>query len=250
MKHKSLIVALAFPFICSAQTDSSVIYTSKSGKLTTKDSAFIYSIKTKRNNLWHVVTYFSSNDNLQSEGDFADNDLFKPVGKFDNYLEDGTLSTTCNYVNGVITDRTYYYKDGKKKSFIAYSSGGVLQQKGWDENGKEIAGFIVEQEAKFKGSWNKYLEKKLDASAVSNSGMPPGLYTVTVAFVVSTDGSIIDVEIASNPGNCKACAAEAFSIISNAPAWQPAIQNNEPVAYRQKQNIGFRITENKKGKKD
>lgn len=250
MKHKSLIVALAFPFICSAQTDSSVIYISKSGKLTTKDSAFIYSIKTKHNNLWHVVTYFSSNNKLQSEGDFADDDLLKPVGKFDNYLEDGTLNTTCNYVNGLITDKTYYYKDGKKKSFIAYNSGGVLQQKGWDENGKEIAGFIVEQEAKFKGSWNKYLEKKLDARAVSKSGMPPGLYTVTVAFVVSPDGSITDVKIDSDPGHCTACAAEAFNIISNAPAWQPAIQNNEPVAYRQKQNISFQLTENKKGKKD
>ena len=253
MKYYFLILVFAVPFICSAQNDSSVIYISKDGKLTTKDSAYIYSVKSKHDDLWHAATYFSSNNKLQSDGDFADEDLLKPVGKFDNYIEDGILNNTSNFKDGVITGKTYYYKNGNKKSFIAYGENGVTQQKGWDENGKAIAGYITEQEAKFgneKGAWNKYLERNLNASVAADAGMAPGIYSVVVLFTVSKDGTVINVKIDADENHCKACMAEAIRVVVNSPAWQPAIQNNEPVIYRQKQKISFQVVENKKNKKN
>lgn len=250
MKHKLLMIVLALPFACFAQNDSSITYKSKDGKLTTKDSAFIYSVRTKHDSLWHVVTYFNSTNKLQSEGYYIDYELLKPVGKFNNYMEDGTLNNTCNYTNGQVTDKTYYFKNGNKKSFIAYSSNGISNQKGWDENGKEIPGYITEQEASFNGSWTKYLERNLNPGIAAASGMPPGVYMVTVAFTINTDGSVINVKIDSDAGNCSACVAEAFNVISGSPAWRPAILNNEPVMYRQKQNISFQVIEDKKRRKN
>ncbi|MEP6682564.1 MAG: energy transducer TonB [Parafilimonas sp.] len=99
----------------------------------------------------------------------------------------------------------------------------------------------VQVEAKFKGDWNKYLERNLNAQTPADNGAPPGRYTVTVSFLVSKDGSISEVKALNDPGY--GCGAEATRVIKKGPAWSPAIQNGRNVIYRQKQNIVFEVTE-------
>jgi len=99
----------------------------------------------------------------------------------------------------------------------------------------------VQVEAKFKGDWNKYLERNLNAQTPADNGAPPGRYTVTVSFLVSKDGSISEVKAINDPGY--GCGAEAVRVIKKGPAWSPAIQNGRNVIYRQKQNIVFEVTE-------
>jgi len=253
MRSGFLFFVFVTPLYSLAQIDSTVTYKNKQGERTVKDSAFIYDVVTKNTDLWHGKVYYAENNRLQSEGDYADADLTTPVGRFDNYLEDGALSTTCNYNKGRLVDRIYYYKDGTKKSYIAYTDKGIAQQKGWDESGKEIPGFIVEQEARFPGNdgaWNRYIEKHLNPVVAVESGMSAGKYEVIVQFSISKDGTVIDVKAISFTGNCKACAAEAVSVFTNSPVWQPAIQNNEPVIYRQRQKVVFFVTDEKRNKKN
>src|SRR6478672_7412268 len=115
MKSGFLFFVFVVPLYSLAQIDSTVTYKNKQGEETVKDSAFMYDVVTKNTGLWHGKVYYAENNILQSEGDYADADLATPVGRFDNYLEDGTLSTTCNYSNGKLVDRIYYYKEGNKK---------------------------------------------------------------------------------------------------------------------------------------
>ena len=248
MKYLIVLLAFALPFICFSQTDSAIIYKNKQGSETTKDSAFVYEVITKHDALWHAKIYYSKGNVVQSEGDYLNGSLDKPVGSFDNYLEDGSLFMHCNYTDGVITDKTYYYKNGSKKSYLAYKNNNAVEQKGWDENGKEITGYIAEREAKFKGgadAWGKYLEKNLDSKVAVNAGKPAGNYEVTAEFLITKDGTVSNVK-ANSGSTCKPCEAEVINILLNSPPWLPAIQNNEAVIYRQKQKITFQVTEGKK----
>ncbi|MGN6616643.1 MAG: energy transducer TonB, partial [Ilyomonas sp.] len=132
---------------------------------------------------------------------------------------------------------------------ITYGDQSIQDEKGWDEDGKEIPHFIVERVARFKGgieAWNKYLQKNLHSDVPVIAGAPAGTYEVTVQFLVNKEGYISEVKAMNIPPKCKPCAAEAVSVVMNGPSWEPAIQNNEPVVYRQRQIITFQVIEEKR----
>ena len=70
----------------------------------------------------------------------------------------------------------------------------------------------------------------------------------SVEFAVSKEGIISNVKAVSIPQKCAPCAREAVSVIANGPSWEPAIQNNVPVIYRQSQTINFVVQEEEKKK--
>jgi len=248
MKLKLLFTIWALPFFSFAQQDPAVIYKNRAGENTTKDSAYSYQEITKNGSVWHAKEYYTTNNILKSEGDYTDKNITMPTGRVDNYLQDGTLATTYNYINGKLADKTYYYKSGIKKAYISYNNGETNQQKGWDENGSEIPGYIVEQQARFYSRWNEYLERHLKGNVAEKAGMASGEYKVVVSFTVDKDGTVINVKADSFTGNCEACAKEAIRVISNSPAWQPAIQYNRQVLYRQRQRIVFQVAPTKRSR--
>ncbi len=246
----SLIISIQ---VCVAQTDSSLVYLDANGKETTKDSAFTYVSFHKKDNLWHAKEYFMRNQVLKSEGDFTEMNFNTPVGSFQNYNEDGILDRINVFNNGQLTERTFYHKNGNKKSQIVYNNNGVIQQSGWDESGKEIPGYIVERQAQFKGGiekWVKYLEKNLNSKVAVEAGAPAGSYPVTVEFTVSKAGTVTNIKTISIPADCKPCATEAKRVILEGPEWTPAIQNNKPVIFHQRQTITFVVNEAKGRKKN
>jgi antitoxin component YwqK of YwqJK toxin-antitoxin module len=245
------VACLVIGCACFAQSDSSIIYISKEGKPTVKDSAYMYEVVTKKDNVWHGKTYFIKSKSVQSEGNYTDAACELPIGTFNNYEEDGSLFSTISYDNGKPLEATLFYKNGKKKCYIAYSNNNISQQKGWDENGNEIPNYIVQREARFKGGadgWLKYLQKHLNGDVASDAGAPAGAYTVIVEFLVNKEGYISNVKAIYTPEKCKACAAEAVSVIMNGPNWEPAIQYNVPVIYRQKQSVTFEVVDKKRKK--
>jgi len=169
-----------------------------------------------------------------------------------NYKDNGVLDNIAEYDNGKLLSKIYFYKNGNKKSSIIYNDKGS-DQKGWDENGKEIRNYVVEKEAYFKNGaegWKKYLEKNLNANVAADANAPAGSYEVKVQFIVSKEGYVSKVKAVSVPAACKPCGGEAVSAISNSPSWEPAVQNNEPVIYQAIQYITFQVLEEiKKSKK-
>ena len=101
----------------------------------------------------------------------------------------------------------------------------------------------AQTEPQFPGGaegWLKYLQKNLDAAIVAKKGGPPGLYTVTVSFLVDENGKVSEVKTIKDPGY--GTAAEAERAIAKGPDWIPAVQNGHKVAFKAKQNISFQVT--------
>jgi hypothetical protein len=245
-----LLTPIFFSVSYTAFTQNdSVVYINKQGITTTRDSAYEYTLFSKNGNLWHGKTYYAKNNVLQSEGDYSNINVAAPVGSFKNYNEEGKLDNISVYDNGKPTECTYFYKDGNKKSHIVFNGDKITEQKGWDESGKEIPGFIVARQAMFKGGeegWQKYLQKHLNSNVAADAGLPAGDYIVELEFNVNKDGYISNVKVVNAPAKCKPCTAEAISVITEGANWEPAIFNNEPVVYRLRQKITFNLTDKTK----
>lgn len=102
----------------------------------------------------------------------------------------------------------------------------------------------VQIPAEFPGGikeWQRFLERNLNSDLPTENGAPTGVYTVTVSFVVDTEGKVSDVKAENDPGY--GTKDEAIRVIKRGPKWIPANQNGRPVVYRHKQMITFKVTE-------
>lgn len=102
----------------------------------------------------------------------------------------------------------------------------------------------VQIAAEFPGGikeWQRFLERNLNSDLPTENGAPTGVYTVTVSFVVDTEGKVSDVKAENDPGY--GTKDEAIRVIRKGPKWIPANQNGRPVVYRHKQMITFKVTE-------
>ncbi len=102
----------------------------------------------------------------------------------------------------------------------------------------------VQIPAEFPGGikeWQRFLERNLNSDLPTENGAPTGVYTVTVSFVVDTEGRVSDVKAENDPGY--GTRDEAIRVIKKGPKWVPANQNGRPVVYRHKQMITFKVTE-------
>lgn len=247
-----LLFALVSIFLCKnsiAQNDTIYYYFSKEGKEVSSDSSFSYLKLYKQDNQWFGREYYKKNNTIKSEGNYTGKDAKTYLGSFKNFKENGTLDFIAEYDNAKLKSRTYYYKNGNKKSWISYTDEGKNEQKGWDETGKEVRNYIVEREARFKGGlegWKKFLEKNLNPTVAADANAPEGMYEVKVQFIINKEGYVSNVKPVSVPDACKPCVGEAVSVISNSPEWEPAIQNNEPVIYQAIQHITFQVAEGTK----
>ena len=102
----------------------------------------------------------------------------------------------------------------------------------------------VEKEASFKGGakgWLSYLEHNLDAKVAERQGLPKGIYTVVVEFVVDEDGIVTEVKPVAATKACTNCIKEAVRVIKSSPKWTPAMQSGKSVKYKAKQSIKFSV---------
>lgn len=111
-----------------------------------------------------------------------------------------------------------------------------------DTNSKPV--FTEAQiEPQFPGgieAWSNYLAKQLDASVLAKRNAPPGIYTVTLSFIVDENGNLSDIKALNDPGF--GAGAEAVRVLKQGPKWLPAIQNGHNVAFLNKQKIAFKIS--------
>lgn len=246
-----LILLLFCCELAVAQSDTLIIYLAKDGHETTSDSAHNFTKLYRNGNTWHGKDYYSKTNMLRSEGDYAENNLKKPVGDFKVFTEKGTLDYIASYTEGTMTEINCFYKNGAKRSWATFDEKGVIKQKGWDEAGKEIKNFVVMRYAHYKGGnegWNRYLMKNMNRQVALEAGAPVGQYTVQISFLVTPEGAVTKAKALSVPPQCKPCAAEALDVVRNSKDWEPAIRNNEPVEFPTIQPFTFVVPE-VKGKK-
>ncbi len=250
MKHLLLFsMATATCVIGFSQADTTLIYFSGYQE-TTKDNADSYIKFYKQDNVLHGKQYFMRTGTLKSEGNYGEEKNGKLIGPVKYYSEKGILISIQLYNDSSeAVERTYYYDDGKKQSWILAGAQGKSDQKCWDRAGNEKLNCVIEKEARFKGGasgWSSFLEENLDASIAAESGAPVGHYAVTVQFIVSKDGAVSNVKPIGTPAGCPPCATEVVRVLNAGPNWEPATVNDEPVLYQAIQKITFVVEEEKK----
>ena len=75
----------------------------------------------------------------------------------------------------------------------------------------------------------------------ADNGAKPGMYVVTISFLVDTAGKVSDVKVLQDPGY--GTAEDVIKAFKYCPNWQPATIDGKPVKYRQKQNFTYQVTE-------
>jgi len=223
--------------------DSSLVYFDKGWQECDKDTAFYYSKTYKQDDFWAEKYFWVSGNKLYREGKYNDKECKIGQGPFTLFRQDGTVKSTTVYDHGKRLTADYFYESGKKKAHITYNSNGV-EQEGWDENGEEVPGYIVEREAMFPGGmngWKAYLEKHLEPNVAAWAHAPAGLYPVKVTFIVDKEGNVSNVKAIEVPTACQPCGKEAVKVILKGPKWLPAIQDNKPVIYQAFQYISWQV---------
>lgn len=92
------------------------------------------------------------------------------------------------------------------------------------------------------GLWNAYLKKVTALAGRSAAGIPPGVYRVTVRFIIDREGNLADVNAKNNPGFGLAKKAEAV-ILNYDGIWQPANQCGRNVRSYKEELIQFVVAD-------
>jgi len=120
----------------------------------------------------------------------------------------------------------------------------ILQEKELQAQQNKMVFTQVEVNPQFTGgeeAWRKYLRGNLKQVTPLDEGWKAGKYTVTVKFIVHTDGTVSDISTENYQGT--KTAQHCIDVIKNAPKWQPAVQNGRKVNAYKKQPITFVIEE-------
>lgn len=242
MKHlTSAILFVCFFIPVIAQIDTTFFYFDKESAPAQKDSAHYYTKVYQKDKLWYRADHWAKTNGLRMEGTYLDKEMKMEEGAFTWYTEEGVKNYTSLYAKGELKEKTFYYQNGSRKSYMNEE-----KQTGWDSTGKEIPGYIVEKEATFPGGqkgWIAYLTKNLNANIAADAGAPAGNYTVKVQFIIDKEGHVSRARATDIPAKCKPCASEAVRVIANGPDWIPATQNNKRVIYQAIQHITFQVIE-------
>lgn len=223
-------------------------YYDSSWHVSTKDSALYYATFQKEDTLYRVTSYWIRSNKLNAVSTYADTNFRVGIGLQKRYYESGILQDSTYFTNEGNIETGYHYKENGQLDYRIFNdpkNGGISGER-YDRAGNKIPGyFTFQKEAIFPGdsnAWLTYLYSNLKSDIAARHKASAGRYTVTVSFLVDKNGKVAEVKALVDPGY--GTAEEVMRVIKRSPDWIPAIQNDKPVVYRQKQNITFQVTEN------
>lgn len=242
MKKGFIIVFLFIAFFSKAQTDTIIKYFDKDWKAADPANATYKTKVFAADGKWHKLVLNSGDGKVRSKSVYSDKKLKKLIDTSFNYNSDESIEEDI-YEKGRNIKQQLISPSNRIIRYAVFDKDGkITEQKGFDENGSEIPNYVYRQEAAFPYGpvgWQNYLIASLDSNVPKKRGAPKGQYAVTVSFLVSKLGNITEVKALNDPGY--GMAEEAVRVIAGAPNWNPAIQYNKPVTYRQKQRIIFTV---------
>lgn len=208
-----------------------------------KDSfAAVHKLVKEENGTWHLYAY-SYPQNIPDYDEIWADTTRKLVNGFRrDYYKSGALSDSSVYQNGRRVLLLHYYKSGELMAAVQFNkAGNFVSVEGRDSTGALIPDFVYQRQASFPGgdkAWRKYLEEAMGIKQPSafQKGKMSG--EVVVSFLVDKEGHVAEVTIAESSGHPE-LDKHALNIIKNSPDWNPAIQYNRNVIYRQKQKITY-----------
>jgi formylglycine-generating enzyme len=100
----------------------------------------------------------------------------------------------------------------------------------------------IQISAKFPGgetAWKNFLVENLQPDIPTENGAPAGTYRVVVTFRIDKDGTLSNIQAATNHGF--GMEEEAKRVIKKSPKWVPATQNGRRVIMNYTQTLTFSV---------
>lgn len=159
---------------------------------------------------------------------------------------DGTVIGIQRYIGGKQNGVSeYYFRSGKRSAAIEYKDNKILKEEYWDEDGTVVTDKSrITQKPLFKG---KPVESEFVFWVSRNLTYPENCRDakiegkVTLSFTITEEGRLIDIEVVSSPH--PDLSAEAVSVVSNAPPFNPGRRYNQDVSVRYFFPIIFKLQE-------
>jgi hypothetical protein len=268
-----LILTIVFIFsliTLNAQDKVIVKYYDTLFRVVSKENAAYYYEYEYRDSFYSCTAYYYPSNKLYSKFMTLGPGANMSVRLVSTYYESGNIKDSVFYYQqGRPTYEYHFYENGNKKKVSIYGKGfGTFETRAFyesgklwayvykknpfdkiecdafDEAGKPMPDYIYERPAEFQGGitqWQYYIMRNLNRDIPYDKKAPKGKYTVYVTFVINKDGRVTDVAAENDPGY--GTKEEAERVIRNGPKWNPAIQFNTPVIYRNKQGITFVVSD-------
>ena len=246
MKKRQFIFLIAMCFCCvQLYSQTTTKYYDSSWHEVPKAQAFYHTDFIKAGDYYSSIAYRENSGKIYSTLNYADTAFKKHTGVEKIYYESGTL------LDSIVFDEKGAYKlydefseNGKLKMHAFYDEKDHdMKGETYDSLGNKMPGFFTfQKQAMFPGGakgWVAYLQKNLQPDVAARNGAPTGNYTVVVSFLIDQQRKISEVQAVNNPSY--GIAEEAIRVIKNGPDWIPAVQNNKPVIYRQRQSFTFQV---------
>jgi len=237
-----------------AKTDTTYLYFNKDWKETTKKHAVYCGKVTWKGKVWYRQDFSVKDNMLLMDGYFSDDATKVMNGPARYYTATGVLDDSINYTDNRETSCYWYYPDGMEKAYIVLDEKGeITDQKGFDESGAEIPGYIVQKKPEYPDgpdAWQKFISHAILTHMPLDYREGRIWGSVTYIFTISPTGSVTDVLLQKSSGYYDLDNL-AERIIEASADWLPAIQFNKGVAYKEKQEIFFpKILPNLNGRFD
>jgi len=198
------------------------------------DQATYFIHQTKENDTLYVRRLYNKSGPMIKWESYKDPSCEIPNGIFAWYNEKGTVDSSCRVVNGVVTDILYFVTGDKTPAKTDPVATDASSTK---------ASALVLMPAEFDGgakAWTAYLMKTLETpdrfTRLSKNGTKT---TVSVSFLISTDGGVYDVFIEKSSE--WSVDMESIRVIKNSPHWKPAVQNGKTVIDKRRQNLTYAV---------
>jgi antitoxin component YwqK of YwqJK toxin-antitoxin module len=134
----------------------------------------------------------------------------------------------------------FFYYDGKPSAIENYEAGRLVSKTYFDQQGMPTDTFDIDRKAFFASKENflDFLVRSVDARVPATRKAPPGLYVVTIRFVIGLDGKVCDIYPLSKEGY--GMEEEAMRVIKRS-TWVPAIEHHRKVKAYFTQPVRFMI---------
>ncbi len=217
----------------------------------TKEAAFLLHVF-PLNDTTYLSRYYNFKGPMIRQESYKDSNLTIPNGRFCWYNNDGFLDSTgmvsegkkdgnWSYVVSKTETHSVDYEKGKrvKEQIFYYDKDGKSIHQ--DSTGEKIKD-STQKAAEFKNGvkdWVTYCQKNLHTPERLQNVLQDGTHTCRVCFLVDKKGHTKDIYLTQS---CEWSGdAEVMRLIADSPQWKPAVEKGDPVLYRQKQSLSYRV---------
>lgn len=232
-----------------AQSDTTYIYLNNKEHICHSDTATFVKLFYKKDNLWYSEKYSNNTRYILEETTFSDDSgNIKQIVEHKEFASEGVLYKRLTFVRGVVKNGFYYYPSGAIRGVADFNSTGeIIKQSGFDENGGEIRNYYFEKQPELitGTEWRIFAAENLRKRVIHKNKAPNGNYKLKLLFDVNEDGTISNLTTDKDPGY--GIKEEALRLFSHAGKWQAGYMNGKKVRMRTHLTLAFTLDDTKVG---